>query len=107
MENQENNMKKALKALRQADGTPNISQLARQYDVPYQTLRRRAAGGQTAQAGYESQQIFTPRQEQLLEQYIIYLAQIKASPTAIQVRQLAAAIEDAKTQMPPSHPAAG
>jgi hypothetical protein len=75
-----------------ADKNQKITSLARQFEVPYERLRRRIAGQKSRSTRQQSNKLFTDDQESAITTWIQHLDNIGASPTVDLVRNCANSI---------------
>ncbi|KAJ2906776.1 Tc5 transposase DNA-binding domain-containing protein [Zalerion maritima] len=77
------------KALHEVGSGTSIRSAARQFKIPYSTLRGRVAGIQGRQSSHESQMFLTNGQESTLKSWIYDLNKENVSPSHSMVRKLA------------------
>ena len=85
----EENLRKAVEAFLSPERTKSLRQIAKEYGVAPSTVQDRAKGGKSKTEAYENNQALSKYQEQLLEGYLIFLAQNKTPLSQMATRQLA------------------
>ena len=85
----EENLRKAVEAFLLPERTKSLRKIAKEYGVPPTTVHDRANGRRPIPEANQGHQIFSKYQEQLLEGYLIFLAQKNTPLTRMETRQLA------------------
>ena len=85
----EENLKKSVEAFLSPKKTKSLRKIAKEYGVSPTTVHDRANGRRPIPEANQGHQIFSKYQEQLLEGYLIFLAQKKAPLSRMATRRLA------------------
>ena len=83
----EENLRKAVEAFFSPERTKSLRKIAKEYGVAPSTVQDRAKRGKSRTEAYENKQALLKYQEQLLEGYLIFLAQNKTSLSRMATRQ--------------------
>ena len=83
------NLRKAVEAFLSPKKTKSLRKIAKEYGVSPSTVYARANGTKPRAEAYEDHQALSKYQEQLLEGYLIFLAQKKAPLSRMATRRLA------------------
>ena len=85
----EENLRKAVEAFLSPERTKSLRKIAKEYGVSPSTVHDRANGRKPRAEAYEDHQTLSKYQEQLLEGYLIFLAQKKTPLSRMATRKLA------------------
>ena len=85
----EENLRKAMEAFLSPERTKSLREIAKEYGVSPSTVYARANGTKPRAEAYEDHQALSKYQEQLLEGYLIFLAQKKTPLSRMATRRLA------------------